>query len=109
MSDNIISRNNRVVGSWNGTDAKSLKVELGRIKKQLRAERGDVRVEPSGIPHKEQFPEDLKNFTPYILWACDKNSICLTGSGANRLEAVETIREYYANDIAKDAMRHHNS
>ncbi len=108
MSDNIISRNNHVVGNWDGTDAKNLRVELDRIKKQLRAERGADRVEPSGIPHKEQFPDDLKNFTPYILWGCDKKSICLVGSGANRLEAVETIREYYANDIAKDAMNRHN-
>ncbi len=109
VSNNIVSRNNAVVGNWDGEDAEGLKIELDHVKKKLRAEGGGDRVEPSGIPHREQFPDDLKNFTPYILWGCDKKLICLAGSGANRLESVETIRKYYANDIAKDAMKRHDA
>ncbi len=38
------------------------------------------------------------------MWAVDRKDQCLTGSGANRIEPVAQIREFYANDIAKDAM-----
>ena len=34
----------------------------------------------------------------------DKKDQCLTGSGTNRIEPISQIREFYAHDIAKDAM-----
>ena len=104
MSDNIVARSGAVVGRWDGQDVKTLQQELARIKHEVP----DDRVEPDGVPHRDQFPDDLKNFTPYILWACDRNEVCLVGSGANRTETVASIREFYANDIAKDAMARHD-
>lgn len=100
--NDIISKADNVVGRWDGADVNDLKIELMRIKKELMGQ-GD-RVEVGGIPHRDQFPDDLKGFTPYLLWGCDKNGMCLVGSGANRIESVESIREFYANDIAKDAL-----
>ena len=76
------------------------------IKNDLR-KKGD-RVEHTGIPHSDQFPDDLKNFTAYILWGVDKNENVLVGSGANRIETVASIREFYANDDAKASIDRHN-
>ncbi len=105
MADNdITSKANNVVGQWDGADVNDLKVELMRVKKELREQESGDKVEVTGIPHRDQFPDDLKDFTPYLLWGCDKNGMCLVGSGANRTESVESIREFYANDIAKDAL-----
>ena len=80
MSDDIVSRSGAVVGQWDGKDVKDLQEELARIKREVPGDR----VEPSGVPHQDQFPDDLKNFTAYILWGCDLNNVCLVGSGANR-------------------------
>ena len=99
MSNDIVSRKGEVVGKWDGNDVNDLKDELVRIKKELKGDR----VEHTGVPHKNQFPEDLEGFTAYIIWAVDKKDQCLTGSGANRIEPIAQIREFYANDIAKDA------
>ena len=105
MSNDITSRSGAVVGQWDGQDVRTLQQELARIKREVAGDR----VEPSGVPHQDQFPEDLKNFTAYILWACDPNGTCLVGSGANRTETVDSIREFYANDVAKDAIARHDS
>lgn len=108
MSDDIVSKNGSVVGSWDGENVEDLKNEMARIKQELRKQGNKDKVEHTGVPHKDQFPEDLQNFTAYILWACDKNNMCLVGSGANRSESVESIREFYANDIAKASLDRHN-
>jgi len=99
MSNDITSRKGEVVGQWDGEDVNDLMKELARIKKELKGDR----VEHTGVPHKDQFPEDFVGFTAYVMWAVDKKDQCLTGSGANRIEPVAQIREFYANDIAKDA------
>ena len=104
MSDDIVSRSGAAVGRWDGQDVKTLQQELARIRREVQGDR----VEPGGVPHRDQLPEDLKNFTAYILWACDRSGVCLVGSGANRTETVDSIREFYANDIAKDAMARHD-
>ena len=105
MSNDITARSGAVVGQWDGKDAEALKQELARIKR----ERPEEEVRPEGVPHQDQFPDDLKNFTPYILWACDAAEVCLVGSGANRTESVASIREFYANQVAKDAMARHDA
>ena len=105
MSDDIVSRSGAVVGQWDGKDIKDLQEELARIRREVSGDK----VEPSGVPHQDQFPDDLKNFTAYILWGCDSNNVCLVGSGANRPESVESIREFYGNQIAKDAMARHDA
>lgn len=109
MSNDITSKQGTVVGQWDGKDVNTLKDELARIKKELQQQGSKDKVEPSGIPHQNQFPDDLKDFTAYLLWGCDQNSMCLVGSGANRLESVESIREFYASDVAKDALARHKS
>ena len=105
MSNDITARSGAVVGQWDGKDVNDLKQELARIKREVPDD--EVRLE--GVPHRDQFPDDLKDFTPYILWACDVSEVCLVGSGANRTEPVASIREFYANDIAKDAMARHDA
>ena len=107
MSDNILSKEGTVMGQWDGEDVNVLKEELVRIKQYLRQQGSRDKVEPTGIPHQDQLPDDLRNFTAYLLWGCDNNSRCLVGSGANRVESVESIREFYANSIAKDALARH--
>ena len=109
MSDDIVSRQGAVVGHWDGKSASTLKNELARVKQVLRKENSKDKVEPAGIPHQDQFPGDLKNFTAYLLWGCDQSGVCLVGSGANRLESVESLREFYAGDTAKDALARHQS
>jgi len=103
MSNDIVSSKGNIVGQWDGNDANDLIKELARIKKE-----SNEKVEYTGIPHQTQFPDDLKSFTAYILWACDKSNVCVVGSGANRVESVENIREFYANDVAKAAIDRHN-
>ena len=100
MSNDIVSRSGSVVGQWDGKDINDLQAELARIKREVQGDK----VEPTGVPHSDQLPDDLEGFTAYIIWGCDQNDTCLVGSGANRLETVESIREFYANDIAKDAI-----
>ena len=104
MSDDIVSRSGAVVGQWDGQDVQTLQNELARIKTEVSGDK----VEPTGVPHQDQLPEDLKGFTAYILWGCDVNGVCLVGSGANRTETIESIREFYGNQIAKDAMARHD-
>ena len=55
MSNDIVSRKGEVVGQWDGSDVNDLKNELARIKKELKGDR----VEHTGVPHKDQFPDDL--------------------------------------------------
>lgn len=105
MSNDITSRSGTVVGQWDGNDVLDLQNELARIK----SDTPDEKVQPGGVPHQDQFPDDLKGFTAYILWGCDKGGTCLVGSGANRTESVESIREFYANDIAKDSIARHDA
>ncbi len=107
MSDDIVSRQGTIVGRWDGKDANNLKDELARIRQDFRQQGSKDKVEPAGVPHSGQLPDDLKNFTAYLLWGCDQSGVCLVGSGANRLEAVESLREFYASDIAKDALARH--
>ena len=104
MSNDIVSKKGVVVGQWDGKDVNNLKDELARIKRELGAQGEGDKVEPAGVPHKNQLPDDLQNFTAYIIWANDEQNMCLVGSGANRTESVDSIREFYANDIAKDAI-----
>tara|TARA_X000000368_G_scaffold158560_2_gene124925 strand:+ start:5074 stop:5403 length:330 start_codon:yes stop_codon:yes gene_type:complete len=106
MSDDIISKNGEVVGQWNGDDVADLQKILAGLRQVLRKNKD--KVEYTGIPHSDQFPDDLKDFTAYILWAVDKKQKVLVGSGANRTETVESIREFYANDEAKASIDRHN-
>ena len=107
MSDDIVSRGGAVTGRWNGEDVNALKDELARIKQDLQRQGSKDKIEPAGIPHQNQLPEDLQGFTAYLLWGCDRQGQCLVGSGANRVESVDSIREFYANSIAKDALARH--
>ncbi len=107
MSNEIKSKSGNVVGHWDGRDVKDLKEELANIRKTLNKQVPRDSVDRFGIPHRDQFPEDLADFTPYILWACDQKGICLVGSGANRFESTESIREHYADSTAKDALARH--
>ena len=106
MSNDIVSKKGDVVGQWNGECVDDLKKTLLSLRQTLR-KNGD-KIEYTGIPHSDQFPYDLKNFTAYILWAVDKKGNVLVGSGANRIETVENIREFYANDEAKASLDRHN-
>lgn len=108
MSDDIKTTTGNIAGQWDGRDVNDLKKELGRIKAVAREKASSDKVTRDGIPHADQFPDDLKAFTPYILWGCDVNGVCLVGSGANRTETVDSIREFYGNDVAKDAMARHD-
>ena len=91
MSNEIKSLQGRVVGSWDGENAKDLMQELMRIRNALAAERNGDKVQPRDMPHREQLPADLKQFNAYPLWGCDKHGMCVVGAGANRLEPVEKV------------------
>lgn len=88
----IKSVGGRVVGQWDGKSVDDLKLELARIKAELR-KLGDDRLAPAGIPHRDQFPPELESFNAYPLWGCD-GEYCLCGAGATRVETVEDVRRY---------------
>ena len=103
MKDAIVTTAGRPVGTWDGQKIETLKEELARIKREFKAKGSAERVTKDGIPHADQMPPDFDGFTAYIIWGCDSAGNCLVGSGANRTETATSIREFYANDIAKDA------
>lgn len=107
MSNEIKSKSGKVLGHWDGRDVNQLKDELVGIKQHLKTQVPRDGIDRFGIPHRDQFPDDLVDFTAYILWACDQNGACLVGSGANRVESIELIREHYADATAKDAIARH--
>ena len=109
MSNDITSKQGAVMGQWNGEDVKVLRDELSRIKEIFRQQSSTDKVTPAGIPHQDQIPDDLKKFTAYLLWGCNRSNNCLVGSGANRVESVESIREFYASNIARDALARHKN
>lgn len=104
MSDEITTESGRVVGTWNGNSIIDLMEVLIQVRRQLSGAGQGERITRAGIPHQDQLPPDLREFTAYIIWGCDSEGKCLVGSGANRIEHVSSIREYYANEIAKDAL-----
>lgn len=108
-SNDIVSKSGNVVGQWDGRDVKELQASLVAIKRDLAKAKPRDAIDRDGIPHRDQFPEDLVGFTPYILWACDAKSVCLVGSGANRTETVASIRQHYGDETAKDALARHGN
>ena len=94
MSDEIKTTEGRVVGSWNGRCSKELMEEMKRIRAQLAAEKSSEKVLPRDMPHRDQLPEDLKQFNAYALWSCDQNGMCLVGAGANRLEPAQKVLSF---------------
>jgi hypothetical protein len=94
MSDEIKTTSGRVVGSWDGSTAKDLMQELGRIRKELATEGKGERVSHREMPHREQIPADLQSFNAYPLWGCDKQGQCVVGAVANRIEAVEKVLSF---------------
>lgn len=94
MSNEIKTRSGRVVGSWDGENLEDLRKELDRIKAALAAEGANDRLAPSGIPHADQLPEDLRTFKAYPIWGCDQNQNCLCGANANRVVSVKDVRQY---------------
>jgi hypothetical protein len=91
MSDEIKTNSGRVVGNWNGESANELMKTLADIRKQLAGEGSSDKLVARDMPHREQIPDDLKNFNAYPLWCVDKNGSCLVGAAANRIESVEKV------------------
>jgi hypothetical protein len=91
MSDEIRTNEGRVVGRWDGNSVEELKRELARIKQVLASEGRGEKVQPRGIPHRDQLHPDLQNFNAYPLWGCDKNGSCLVGAGVNKIEPIEKV------------------
>ena len=94
MSDDIKTREGRVVGSWDGVSAEDLKTEMLRIIKTLAEDRNGEKVDARDMPHRDQLPDDLQNFNAYPVWGCDKEGSCLVGAGANRIEPVDKVLAY---------------
>lgn len=94
MSDDIITNSGQVVGHWDGKSAQSLMLEMKRIKQELRKGGGNEKVSPEGVPHRDQLPDDLQNFTAYLIWGCDLQGNCICGVNANRIVSVDDVRRY---------------
>lgn len=94
MSDEIKTTSGRVVGLWNGSSARELMNELARIRKVLADEGAGEKLNPRDMPHRDQLPDDLKQFNAYPLWGCDKEGACLVGAGANRIEPVAKVLSF---------------
>jgi hypothetical protein len=94
MSNDIKTIEGRVVGSWDGVSGKAFMEELGRIRKMLATEGKGEKIQPRDMPHRDQLPEDLKQFNAYPLWGCDQSGTCVVGAGANRLETVEKVLSF---------------
>jgi hypothetical protein len=93
-SSEITTNLGRVVGHWDGKSARELQDELARIKRELAHQDVTEKVLPTGIPHSNQMPSDLRSFTAYLIWGCDANSDCLCGANANRIVSVKHVRQY---------------
>lgn len=94
MSNEITSQSGRAVGIWDGADVTDLRQELDRIRQLLRdADNGD-RLVTSGVPHRDQLPQDLHTFSAYPIWGCDSQQNCLCGARANRVVSVTDVRQY---------------
>lgn len=94
MTDEIVTRTGRSVGTWNGESVQDLQLELDRVRQQLSQDAPDDRLFPAGVPHRDQLPEDLHKFSAYPIWACDQAENCLCGARANRVVSVEDVRQY---------------
>lgn len=94
MSDEIKTNTGRTVGTWNGNSAQDFLRELTRIRQAMAAEKSTEKLVPREMPHRDQLPEDLKNFNAYPLWGCDKSGSCVVGAGANRIEPVEKVLSF---------------
>lgn len=94
MSDAITTQSGAQVGNWDGVDVKELQKELNRIRQQLKDEGGVDKISAAGMPHRDQFPEDLLNFRAYPIWGIDNQQNCLCGARANRIVSVEDVRQY---------------
>jgi hypothetical protein len=93
-SSDIKTNTDRVVGRWDGKSVHELKDELARIKREASSQNAGEKVIPSGIPHADQMPSDLRTFTAYLIWGCDAEGNCLCGANANRVVSVEDVRQY---------------
>lgn len=89
--DEIKTNSGRVVGSWNGENARELMAEIARIKQVLAQEKSTESLDSRAMPHRDQLHKDLLEFKAYHLWGCDKHGECLVGTGANRIESVEKV------------------
>lgn len=94
MTDEIKTKMGRSIGTWNGDNVQDLQSELNRIRQQLSQEAPEDRLFPGGVPHRDQLPEDLHNFSAYPIWACDPAENCLCGARANRVVSVTDVRQY---------------
>ena len=94
MVNEIKTRMGRTVGVWDGESVRDLQAELDIIRQKLSQDTSEDRLFPAGIPHRDQLPEDLKNFPAYPIWACDQSGNCLCGAMANRTVSVEDVRQY---------------
>jgi hypothetical protein len=91
MTDDIKTSEDRTVGRWDGNSVEELKQELKRIGQVLAAEGKGEKLQPRNVPHRDQLPRDLLNFSAYALWGCDKSGSCLVGAAATRIEPVEKV------------------
>ncbi len=99
--DEIKTNSGRVVGSWNGENARELMAEIARIKQVLAKEKSmstdcasEEYLDYRSMPHRDQLHKDLCEFKAYHLWGCDKNGECLVGTGANRIESVDKVLSF---------------
>lgn len=93
-SGDIKTNAGRVVGRWDGKSVHELKDELARIKRELSSQNAGDKVIPSGVPHADQMPTDLRSFRAYLIWGCDLENNCLCGTNANRVVSVGDVRQY---------------
>lgn len=94
MNNDIKTESGKIVGQWDGESAHDLMAELQRIMKMFRETGSLDKLNPRDMPHRDQFPEDLKSFQAYRLWGCDKTDTCVVGARADRLDSVAKIRAF---------------
>lgn len=94
MTDDIKTQSGVVMGSWDGSKAADLQVELTRIRQELKSSGSPDKLVPADMPHRDQLPEDLQSFTAYPIWGYDLQENCLCGARANRIVSAEDVRQY---------------
>jgi hypothetical protein len=94
MDDVIKTDAGRVVGAWDGELAEELMSELKRIKLELAKAGATEKLIPRQMPHRNQLPEDLRDFRAYHLWGCDKSGNIVVGTNANRIESIQKVRSF---------------
>lgn len=82
---------------WDGNDVRALREitnEYNDLDKLLGYDTRGI-FDFNDLPHGDLIPEDLRGYTSYPIWACDRRGYCLVGDDMRDIDHANTIRQVY--------------